>query len=87
MNSNYSFRPKVEWFKTKTSFVDLCGLFGMFGSLFAVLRMLSGDGSLKLGGVVLGVCKTESALDQNTLFASVHYGLWLTIVVLLFSNY
>ena len=27
------------------------------------------------------------ALDQNTLFASVHYGLWLTIVVLLFSNY
>ena len=37
----------------------------------SVLRMLSGDGSLELGGVVLGVRKTESALDQNTLFASI----------------
>ena len=49
--------------------MTLCGLFRMFGSLLSV--MLSGDGSLKFGGVVLGVCKTESALDQNTPFASI----------------
>ena len=69
-----AFAQKLNGLRRKQALWSVWKKSGMFGSLFSVLRMLSGDGSLKLGGVVLGVCKTESALDQNTLFASVHYG-------------